>query len=254
MFFRKHWLLLSVLLIAFCALSFYLLRSDVSDEPIKIYKVTTPLPKQMDIRDPTPSNPPPEGQTDSIPTTDAQTSKRPESNTLLVDMSAPLWKDKSLPAAVEDGLDEPQADVPVSPFGFGPYPEVPADYFGDPIWVQDPNILTDFPDHALKNIELIHRVLIKLWQQGDRAIVGGSTAYGKIYPHYDNVFYVRWEETPLSDGSVDRYISDILGADHEFTFDDIETGNIPPNFEIVDFDDAGYDPYEFLNLEHLDNY
>ena len=32
-------------------------------------------------------------------------------------------------------------DVPVSPYGFGPYPEVPADYpeHLTPIWARDPN-------------------------------------------------------------------------------------------------------------------
>ena len=50
----------------------------------------------------------------------------------------------------------PAEDVPVSPFGFGPYPEVPADYFGVPIWMQD----TGLPGDAQRNIELIDRVLI----------------------------------------------------------------------------------------------
>lgn len=65
-------------------------------------------------------------------------------------------------------------NVPISPFGFGPYPEVPADYFGVPLWTRNPDLFPEFPDDALKNIELIDRVLIKLWQQGDREIVGGE--------------------------------------------------------------------------------
>lgn len=150
--------------------------------------------------------------------------------------------------------EESAEDVPVSPFGFGPYPEVPADYFGEPIWMRDPDIFSEFPNEARKNIELIDRVLVKLWQQGDREIVGGSTYNGKVYPHYDNVVYVRWKAYELPDGSVHRYISREIGAGEGPTSDDIVTGNIPPNFKVVDLDDAGFDPYQFLNLEHLEEY
>lgn len=141
-------------------------------------------------------------------------------------------------------------DVPVSPFGFGPYPEVPADYFGVPIWNQDPDKISDFPNEATKNIELIDRVLVKLWQQGDREIVGGSTDNGKVYPHYENVVYVHWEESILPNGDRYSYVTSTLtGADEGPTIEDIMTGNIPPNFTIIDIDDAGYDAYQFLNLE-----
>ena len=45
MFLRKHWKSVSVFLVVICALSVYLLRSDVPQEPIKIYKTTTPAPR-----------------------------------------------------------------------------------------------------------------------------------------------------------------------------------------------------------------
>lgn len=145
----------------------------------------------------------------------------------------------------------PTEDVPVSPFGYGPYPEVPSDYFGEPIWVREPHILSGFPDEARRNIELIDRVLVKLWQQGDRGIVGGSTFDGKIYPHYDDVVYVGWKETELPDGSVYRYVSRQKGGSGlpDLSAEDFRTGNISPNLEVIDFDDAGYDPYQFLNLQ-----
>ena len=136
-------------------------------------------------------------------------------------------------------------DVPVSPFGFGPYPEVPADYFGIPVWMQN-SIL---PDHAQRNIELIDRVLIKLWQQGDKSIVGGSTYSGKIYPHYEDTVYIRWTESTASDGTPYRYISRRKGASHLPTSEEIENGDIPPGFKIIELDDAGYDPYTFLDLQ-----
>ncbi len=141
-------------------------------------------------------------------------------------------------------------DLPVSPFGYGPYPEVPADYFGEPIWVREPHILSDFPDEARRNIELIDRVLVKLWQQGHRGIVGGSTFDGKIYPHYDDVVYVRWKETAQPDGSVLSSLWQIRGYEGpDLTSEDFRTGNIPSNLEVIDLDDAGYNPYQFLNLQ-----
>ena len=42
MFIRKSWVPLSVFLVAPCAIAFFSLRSDVPQEPIKVYKTTTP--------------------------------------------------------------------------------------------------------------------------------------------------------------------------------------------------------------------
>lgn len=139
----------------------------------------------------------------------------------------------------------PAEEVPVSPFGFGPYPEVPDDYFGIPVWMQNSNL----PDDTEKNVELIDRVLIKLWQQGDKAIVGGSTYRGKIYPHYEDTVYIRWTESTASDGTPYRYISRRKGASLLPTSEEIENGDIPPGFKIIELDDAGYDPYTFLDLQ-----
>ena len=144
----------------------------------------------------------------------------------------------------------PAEEVAVSPFGFGPYPEVPADYFGVPIWKQNPDKISDFPNGAVENIELIDRVLVKLWQQGDRGIIGGSTHNGKVYPHYDNIIYVEWKDKMLPNGDHYLSVSSMLtGAEEGPTIEDIITGNISSNFTVIDYDDAGFDPYQFLNLE-----
>ena len=45
MFIRKYWIPLSVLGVAICLLGFFLLHSDVPQEPIKIYKTNTPTPR-----------------------------------------------------------------------------------------------------------------------------------------------------------------------------------------------------------------
>lgn len=137
----------------------------------------------------------------------------------------------------------------VSPFGFGPYPKVPDDYFGLPIWMRDPLTIDDFPDHARRNIELIDRVLVKLWIQGDHAIVGGSTYNGKIYPHYLDVVYVGYKEKVTENGVSYRFISNVK-APPNIRLDPVQImeGNIPPHYKIIDLDEAGIDPYEFLKL------
>ena len=174
-----------------------------------------------------------------------------ETEALPHETETPDIADAFLPDDMVSEGEQVSEDVPVSPFGFGPYPKVPVDYFGVPIWNQDPDILSDFPNEAAKNIELIDRVLVKLWQQGDRLIVGGSTHNGKIYPHYDYVIYVEWEESVLPNGDPYLSVSSILtGAEEGPTVEDIITGNIPPNFTIIDFDDAGFAPYRFLNLKN----
>ncbi len=193
-----------------------------------------------------------QSQTQKVPETDSQIRSTPDA---LVEKNTQTTND--VPNKAEDydsaSTEEPTEGVPASPFGFGPFPEVPEDYFGDPIWARNPDLFSEFPDEASRNIELIDRVLIKLWQQGDREIVGGSTYNGKVYPHYDNVFYVRWTEIPLPDGNVHRYISRLKGGDHEITDEDIESGNIPAGSKVVDLDNAGFDPYKFLNLKQSED-
>lgn len=139
----------------------------------------------------------------------------------------------------------------VSPSGFGPYPTVPDDYpLNPPIWLKYPTGV-GIPSHALNNIELLDRVLVKLWKQGHKNITGASTAYGKIYPHYTDVVYVKYIDIPLSDGTVNRLFTRIkTGPDLAHIVPQIEAGNTPPGIKLVNFDDAGIDPHIFLKEEN----
>ncbi len=138
----------------------------------------------------------------------------------------------------------------VSPFGFGPYPTVPDDYpLNPPIWLKYPTGV-GMPSHALDNIELLDRVLVKLWKQGHKNITGASTAYGKIYPHYTDVVYVKYIDIPLGDGTVNRLFTRIkTGPDLAYIIPQIEAGSTPPGIKLVNFDDAGIDPHIFLKEE-----
>lgn len=140
---------------------------------------------------------------------------------------------------VED--EEESADVPVSPHGFGAYPEVPVDYPKEmtPTWITENG-------HQSRNHELIDRVLIKLWNQGDKNISGGyrSNKTGRIYPLYPNTVYVRYKEIVAPDGTAHRFIGSNRG-----TVTLGPSGEVPPGVTVLDLDKEGVDPYDFLDLK-----
>ena len=146
-----------------------------------------------------------------------------------------------------------EKDRPLSPFGFGPFPEVPSDYPDAPIWEEDP----DWPDgdeefgrDFMRSMELIERVLIKLWSQGHK-VSSGSTHNGLVLPHYPDSVYVEWGYTEEPDGTTTRYASGITsGPDVPVSVHDtiMEKGIIPSGITVLDRDLDGIDPYTFLNL------
>lgn len=133
----------------------------------------------------------------------------------------------------------------VSPYGFGPYPEIP-ESFGPVKWPR-----------SSANHELMKRVRIKLWEEGIKA-EGSTMDNGKVYPIIKGIIYVRWKEIDYGDGPV-RYLGRFLGdpddtkyvrsiakkkdtARESFTEADV------PGLLLVPFEDAGIDPYTFLDL------
>ncbi len=128
-------------------------------------------------------------------------------------------------------------EVKVSPFGFGSYPKVPDDYPGD--FGRQGEINWAYRDSPGK--ELISRVLVKLWAEGERNFIGGSTHRGKVYPHYYDTVYVRIEETETG-----RSIRRKSGPFVDFSLDDLD--DPPPHIRILDLETSGIDPYQYLNL------
>lgn len=147
-------------------------------------------------------------------------------------------------------------EVLVSPFGFGPYPEVPKDFLqklGPPSWMRDIPIGLDVPEHVLMNSELIGRVLVKLWTDGDTNIVGGSTdTDGKVIPHYPNTIYVKTVERVNKDtGEMVRTVH-MRGppGTRQYHNHIIESRDVPSHITIVPWDNTvGIDPYTIINLE-----
>ena len=168
----------------------------------------------------------------------------------------------------EDVVSEhaPAEDVPVSPFGFGSYPEVPTGYpLSESIpweWSEEyiaaskktmEKILqaqgvsfTKF----LKTNELMARVGIKLWNER-RHFDGITTSNqtGLFYPDEPDVLYVKWREAIRPDGGVRRYMSKTIGSAISNVSIAAQQGREPPPdwIEIRSFNE-GIDPYEYLGL------
>jgi hypothetical protein len=134
----------------------------------------------------------------------------------------------------------------VSPFGFGPYPQIPDS------WPQG----YKYWPCGNERQELMQRVAIKLTEQG-KNVVGSTMSKGLVYPNLEGIVYVRWSET--SDG--EKYISHIGGYPPDAqrltelvrTLEDqgipFTEADAPNDIELVNKDEAGIEPYQFLGLQ-----
>ncbi len=131
---------------------------------------------------------------------------------------------------------EAAADVRVSPFGFGPYPDIPPDFPQQRL----------FSNHyGTAEAELLDRVRVKLWKEGVRPDgIGWLQSTGLYYPTVRGTIYVRWGEFRGK-----KYITRLRShpADHfditKYRFVD----DIPSHLKVLDFSE-GIDPYEYLGL------
>ena len=113
-------------------------------------------------------------------------------------------------------------EVPVSRFGFGPYPKTPEGMTFIP-WERLPSA----------NHELMRRVRIKLWEDGIRTD-GAVIENGLIYPTVRGRVY-------LQEGGILSHPDDNIQVDR---------GRLPDlsGYDVYSFDD-GIEPYSFLNIE-----
>ena len=138
------------------------------------------------------------------------------------------------------GADEETTDVPVSPYGFGPYPELPAGWPADQIW---PRISAEH--------ELMMRVEIKLAHQGID-VMGSIMENGLVYPMISDTVYAEWDKNARR-----QYIRNLAGdpdACERIRAIEDERGirftaaDIPSDIKVLSFQEDGIDPYEFLDL------
>ncbi len=148
--------------------------------------------------------------------------------------------------------DVPAAEPPrTSLFGFGVYPEIPSDYPEQDAWDAIEALYLTDPESA-RGQELMERVCIKLWKQGLHSVgVSRDSQTGLIYPHYPNTAYVRWAWYMDENGSPVRYAASVKGgadlAQYQHYFAE---GELPPHITVIDYEEAGIDPYQFLDFQH----
>ncbi len=139
---------------------------------------------------------------------------------------------------------ETNQDIPVSPYGFGPYPEIPKDM-----------PLDTFPSPTPEH-ELLARVQIRLLKEGIN-VQGMNMENGWAYPVIPGIVYVEWDEYERPDGIV-RYISNMLAHSSDgFRFSAIREqkgksftkADIPSNIKVLSFQEGAIDPYTYLDLQ-----
>ena len=133
-------------------------------------------------------------------------------------------------------------------YGLGPYPEIPSDYPRQNVW--DSIEKTYYDGYDSRGHELINRVLIKYWNEGRKTDSGTySHNNGKVYPLWKDTVYVEWEELELEDGTTEPYLSSFLCHGSLGSYEEsVENGTHPSWIKVVAYDDAGVDPYSFLDL------
>lgn len=142
-------------------------------------------------------------------------------------------------------------DVQVSPFGFGPYPEVPEGMLDSvanpykPAWER-----SYWSDRPREGAELLSRVLIKAWKEGNRDWIGASQEDGKVRINYPNTLYIQYGEPETrSDGTIYRPIVRTKGDPSvRLTLDQMENGIVPAGVRVLDFDTDAINIFEYLNL------
>lgn len=154
-----------------------------------------------------------------------------------------------LPASDKETAEEESVPLPLSPFGFGAYPEIPEDF-------PEPDIfksLASMGDSEMrKALELQKRLIVEFWKQGISLENVGVTgdADGKVYLLYPDVVYVKWDYWTDDDGITHRYAGVTRGhPDTAHIYEPyLDEGKIPPGITVYELPDGYIDAYEFLGL------
>ena len=252
-FVKKRWLVLTALVAALCVSlgTILVIRASAPVEPKTVYLLPKPNPARAEIlaralqprrhayatraSDEAHARDTREGSSESS-----------SSESLSHDAEFDDAELESYLLGLEDETAEEKRDFPPVPEGF------PSNL--TPVWLTLSGYQKgDMPEH-----ELMYRVLIKLWNQGERGFINGAFRYndGKVYPLYPDVVYVKWGYAVTHDEGGNptpyRYIATSMGTharDFNFATEDFVTGEwetMYPGTKFVSYDDAGYDPYTFL--------
>ena len=175
----------------------------------------------------------------------SETEVLPGSDVEILDfIDAFLGDDMPLEAAEED-------DRPMSPFGFGVLPEVPADFPRQDVWQTLFELKNDMGSEHARKYELINRVILKLWEKGEK-YDGGFYSDAKVYPLNDKTIYITWDsaEDPIT-GEVIHFIgrkTSMPGVGSLYDDQDFQKGLYPPSIDVIQHSEGGYSPYSFLQI------
>ncbi len=182
-----------------------------------------------------------------------------ETDTLFTQQETPLRNSDETSDLVTHTAGSTENTVKVSPYGFGPYPEVPQgfiDAIGLPFWLHPAELLDSRANPPSAEVELMQRVMVKLWKQGRTDVEAAYMDNGRVIVHYKNRAYVRYAMKKTPDGKELRWLKSWRSGSVPIPTwnpsDPYDTGDrdIPPGVELIDLDkvDPSIDPYEFLGL------
>ena len=233
-------LIFFVVIVAGSLLYSWHVRRTTKIQLAKTRQVPSPLENKNETQIELPTAQPVETQTPNVlMTPEENTEAAPIDDTDVIDLTN---------AFLPDGMvseEAPAEDMPVSPFGFGPYPELPADW-------PEPDVI--WPCISA-NHELLVRVEIKLWKQGIKT-KGSVMDNGLVYPNIPGTVYIKWGEYNGPKGPV-RYLASIRGsdrkrlrtiADAKRKHESFTEADFPRDLKILTFEEGGIDPYQFLDL------
>ena len=150
-----------------------------------------------------------------------------------------------------------KAEVRVSKFGFGPYPEIPPDFPYPDLF--DATTLDNVHDPDDPDYELMYRVRVELWKRGERGVQGMQTSNktGLFYPAIPGTIYVEWAPRwKIAGLEVGRRIRAMKGSSddvkrlhairHQVGRPLLES-DIPSDMKVLEMSE-GINPYTFLDL------
>ncbi len=182
--------------------------------------------------------------TPEAPITTTQDTDAPETMADATAVEAPENYTDFADADIEMILDEIiGADPEIIPES-SEYPEVPPGFPFSVIWQVPEEQRAEIPADLFEELEVLGLVMIQLWNEGDQDFKGAFMANGRVYPTYPDVAYVRWEETETPGA---WQITEVSTVDSTVS-EQLLNGEFPPGIEIVDQDDAGIVPSEYLSL------
>ncbi|MYK18165.1 hypothetical protein F4055_08360 [Candidatus Poribacteria bacterium] len=224
------------------SIAIFLMSHQTPPETVVTYKAVEFTPK-TEKRTPSASHPTSDVETDALANEDRDGSA-PHTDDAIESTETALLLDELFFSEI---LDETEGETIVTEDAEivedDGYPEVPPDFPFSVVWKVPEAQRAEIPTRLFEELELMSKVMIKLWNEGDQGFSGAFMADGKVYPTYPDVAYVKWVQ---SEASGEWYINDVSTV-HSYVSDQLLDGIMPPGIEIVDQDSAGIDPYAFLS-------